>query len=388
MLVVIVAGAFNRVASKIMTEPMGAYSFFLSLWNSIVYTLVYFIILFSRIGLKITPRSHLSFPWRSLKVPENVGESRILRLWHRLPLIKLFIIMGFMDGLGNILGLMATPYISGPLTSLTSQAIVVFSMLSAVILLRTKYTLWQCLAALIVLAGAIICLIPDLTNLGGNDNTGEPATKQLLYSILMAVSTAPNAISFTLKEFVFDVKNDLDVFVVNSHSSMWGLILWPIFVPLTLLFDQTNGQNLWKYLGNAFMCFTSHTPDDGQPHHTSCSVDPWPWVIYMCVNLVFNISLLVLLKISSALQGFMAIKAILPISVLLFYINWPLIGSTDINFWILIGLAVVLTGLILFRLTTLWRDQMKGRAGCFSVIMPFGPFKPPPSLLEEDEFGE
>jgi hypothetical protein len=86
-------------------------------------------------------------------------------LWSNIPPIKLFIVMGLMDSIGSILGLIAfvikkcpfvfvrylistsslwksrTPYISGPMSSLMSQTIVAFSMLCALVILRTKFVL-------------------------------------------------------------------------------------------------------------------------------------------------------------------------------------------------------------------------------------------------------
>lgn len=49
----------------------------------------------------------------------------------------------------------------------------------------------------------------------------------------------------------------------------------------------------------------------------------------------------------SALQSFMALKAILPISVFMFYFDWPLIGSDNINQFTIYGLIVVMVGKLL-----------------------------------------
>jgi len=185
----------------------------------------------------------------------------------------------------------------------------------------------------------------------------------------MAISTLPNAISFTLKELVFMKKKDLDIFVVNSHTSLFQLVLWPIFVPLTLLFKQTGSQPLLIYVKHGFECFVGMTPDD---HSTQdCSSYPWPYVIYISINLLFNIVLLVLLKRASALLGFMAIKAILPLSVLLFYFKWPLIGPTSLNLFVVGGLIVILFGLGLFRYTTITKKRYPTESYCCSPWLPW-----------------
>jgi glycerol-3-phosphate acyltransferase PlsY len=101
---------------------------------------------------------------------------------------------------------------------------------------------------------------------------------------------------------------------------------------------------------------------------------PWPYLIYVAFNLAFNIVLLILLKKASALQGFMALKAIVPVTVLLFYFEWPLIGRSNVNLWILIGLAVIMVGLVLYRMFSNIQKEHKQYAGCFSVGLPCGKY--------------
>eukprot|EP01129_Flabellula_baltica_P007312 TRINITY_DN2826_c0_g1_i1.p1 TRINITY_DN2826_c0_g1~~TRINITY_DN2826_c0_g1_i1.p1 ORF type:complete len:237 (+),score=36.16 TRINITY_DN2826_c0_g1_i1:57-767(+) len=156
---VIALGASNRVAYKIMTQPMGNFSFFLGLFNAIGYTIVYGVILGVRMCCGVVPKEHLSYTWKH-KYADPEGKPK--GCWGSLPPIKYFIIMGFMDGLGNVMGLIAAPYISGPMISLMSQTIVLFSIICAVIILRTQYSYWQLWSAVIVLAGATVSLIPSI----------------------------------------------------------------------------------------------------------------------------------------------------------------------------------------------------------------------------------
>ena len=81
------------------------------------------------------------------------------------------------------------------MSSLMSQTIVIFSMICAVLFLGTKYTFWQLFSATIVAGGALICLFANWSS--------KFASEGFQYALLMAISTLPNAISFTLKEMVF-----------------------------------------------------------------------------------------------------------------------------------------------------------------------------------------
>jgi hypothetical protein len=256
-----------------------------------------------------------------------------------------------------------------------TQSIVIFSMICAIIILRTRYTYWQVWGALVILGGTFICLFANGLESGGG---------HVGYATIMLFSTLPNALSFTLKELVFKDRPKLDIFVVNSHGSMFQLILWPIFLPLTLLFNQTGGEPFGTYIKNGFLCFVGKyqfPPGSGY----DCSSMPWPFLVYIAFNLGYNIAILMLLKRASALQAFMAVKAVLPLSFLMFYFKWPLITTSPINGYIIAGLFVVIAGLVIYRLATVSKESNKTDrryTSCFSVWFslssesgPSGPLK-------------
>eukprot|EP01130_Rhizamoeba_saxonica_P016187 TRINITY_DN7435_c0_g1_i1.p1 TRINITY_DN7435_c0_g1~~TRINITY_DN7435_c0_g1_i1.p1 ORF type:complete len:416 (-),score=33.97 TRINITY_DN7435_c0_g1_i1:16-1263(-) len=359
LLMVIASGGINRVASKIMTVPMGDYSFFLGLFNAFMYVFLYGSILAVRIAIGAVPFEQLRWAWGGYISRVEPGEKRP---WYKQasPMFY-FIVMGLMDGLGNVTGLIATPHISGPMQSLMSQSILIFSILSCLIILRTKYTYWQVWGAFLVLCGATVSLIPTLMGDSGQTDLG--------FALLMAASTLPNAISFTLKELVFDLREDdgLDVFIVNTHASLFQLLLQPIFLPLSVLLGVTGTQSLPNYISNGFSCFVGITPIVST---LPCEYNPYPYLVYICVNLTFNILLLFLVKKASSLLSFMAIKAILPISVVLFYFKLPLLEPTKFSPYTIAGLIIILTGLVLYRITTI--IKMKYNLTCCSVYLPFG----------------
>jgi len=88
------------------------------------------------------------------------------------------------------------------------------------------------------------------------------------------------------------------------------------------------------------------------------------------MNIGYNIALLWLLKIASALQTFMASTAVLPVSVLLFYFKWPLLGSSPIDKFIIIGLVTIMVGLVGYRLTTHWKTKYPKQSTCCSCYLP------------------
>jgi drug/metabolite transporter (DMT)-like permease len=353
LLGVIISGACNRVASQVMAVSMNYYSFFIGLFNSIIYVVFYFSILLIRYLLKMVPGSDFEYVWKH-KYPEKT-------LWAKISPWKYFVIMGLMDGLGNILGLIAQPYLTGPVVSLMSQTIVLFSVICAVIILRTTYSFWQLWAVGLLICGVMFTLLPTFDN-------RHQLTGQFSWAILVAMSTLPNAISFTFKELMFREKPGLDIFIVNSHGSLFQLLFQPIFLPITLLFPGVLGPstNLLNFVHDGFGCFGGTTPHGDKK---TCVNNPYPYLIYAGFNLIFNILLLMVTKDASALLSFMAIKAILPISVILFLVNWPIIGSSAISNYDIIGLIIIIIALGLYRFFTVQKNDNNLR--CFSVRLPF-----------------
>jgi len=305
-----------------------------------------------RYKLGITPASDFSYVWK------HKYETKTL--WGKISPWKYFVIMGLMDGLGNILGLIAQPYLSGPVVSLMSQTIVLFSVICAIILLNTKYSFWQIWSVAFLLCGVMFTLIPTFS--GKNQLSGEAT-----WALLVAFSTLPNAISFTYKELLFREKPGLDIFIVNSHGSLFQLLFQPIFLPITLIFPGVLGpsSNLLQFVSDGFGCWVGVTPNLDKE---TCKNNPWPYLIYACFNLAFNILLLMVTKEASALYSFMAIKAILPISVILFLANWPIIGSSSISDYDIIGLLIIVLALGLYRFFTVQKNDYKLK--CCSVGCP------------------
>eukprot|EP01120_Amphizonella_sp_Union-15-10_P001745 TRINITY_DN11894_c0_g1_i1.p1 TRINITY_DN11894_c0_g1~~TRINITY_DN11894_c0_g1_i1.p1 ORF type:complete len:413 (-),score=20.58 TRINITY_DN11894_c0_g1_i1:17-1255(-) len=375
MFLCIASGGLNRVAGKIMTIPMGNFSFFLSLLNGVMYTITYWAILYFRVQIGAVPYDQLKFPYKrriqsrslNFQIQSQGSISKIsswMRFWNNLPPFKYFVLMGAMDGLGNIISLIAQPNVSGPMTILMNQTIILFSMIVSMILLNARYNYWQVWSCFTVIMGALV----SLTNTLAGHGTGQ---SKLFFCILMAGSNIPSAISFALKEKIFKMQPDLDVFVVNSLASTFQLVLWPVFVPITLLFDQTHGLPLLKYVEYGFKCFVGgvlpELPGNG---NQDCSPNPWPYFVYISINLFFNITLLVLLKSSSSLLAFLALTALLPVSVILFYFNWPLLGTTTIDSYAFIGLVMILVALVVYRLASVVKENFPDDSTCCSRWLP------------------
>ena len=387
---VLIAGGFNRVFYKILITPITnsadrlSYAFFLSTCNAIFYVLVYGTICYLRWLRGDLKHGSFSYPWSTKYFPPK----RNLFVT-TLPPLLCFVCIGAFDGLGGVLGLLAAPYISGVMISMMLQSIILFSMIASILLLKSRYSLWQIIGIFVVLCGAMLTLLPDI--LGGkltssSDVQVMSTRKYIGYHILMACSTFPHAISFTLREVLFVAHPELDVFIVNLHASLWQAILSPILITLTvsfnILLNQTQQQGFYDFLLNGMQCILlqrNRMPDNV----IQCSAlrkPLWPrlpislpYVCYITCNLCLNISLINLVKKASSLQSFMTLKAILPVAVTLFFFKWPMLDPQTPSLFVVGGLGIVLLGLVIFRQTTILRDYYRTAYGeeatyCFSML--------------------
>lgn len=428
----IAVSSANSVASKIVSVPYGGYSFFLGMWNSLAYVVVYFVILLLRLTvLKLTSWEQIAHVWSIQPEKHLENPSRLTWLLdfigRRLPHVRYFIAMGFLDGLAQILSWLAIPHLGGDVLVLTPQSSLFFIAFISMVVLGTRYTYWQCWSVIVVTGGVIISLAPDLTG----KSKGE-----LLYIFIMFFSPITWALSFVLKEKVFEdyaaayPGQKLDVFIVNSHSSLFQLVLQPIILPVAYVVQgpsMLNNLTLPVYMHQAFSCFlginstvANHThlaaPAIGtmdplflgssaasyhafpasatglaldhphayqNPHFdasygganaATCEYMPWPYVVYMVNNLIMNISFLFFLRNASTMMTFMVTKATIPLSILLFYLNWPpwnyvdpLLPAAKFSPYTIVGLVVIIFALVVYRLAT--NDQKEHNLSCFSFRM-------------------
>eukprot|EP00914_Ancora_sagittata_P029124 GHVO01057524.1.p1 GENE.GHVO01057524.1~~GHVO01057524.1.p1 ORF type:complete len:320 (+),score=29.81 GHVO01057524.1:151-1110(+) len=311
---------------------------------------------------------------------------RIRRWWNCQGAWRYFVLTGLCDAFGNILGFIAQPYLSGSLFSLMLQANIPFTALTSIILLRRKYTTNQVASLVFVVSGAMFALIPQFF---GGSCVGESChgMEALYYSLIAAISTLPNAISFCVKEKLFiayeqhqrEIEYDtvgvpvdgsntrgrnLDIFSVNSHGSLFQLAWTPVVLFINAFLGEYHNMPFLQYIWGGLKCMTGTTPENmhGCEEWGCCTYAPYAYGVYLVMNLAFNITLLALLKYGSALLGFVCMKAVLPISFILYaFIKWPLLDmSTEKpDTWKYISLAIVIVGTVWYRYASI--QAAKGR---------------------------
>jgi len=155
----------------------------------------------------------------------------------------------------------------------------------------------------------------------------------------------------------------MDIFVVNSMDSLFQLIFTLLFLPLVMVpgFGAVSFSDFPDYVNNGAHCLigTSLSPE------SSCSGMPWATMVYVCVNLSWNISILLLVKKGGAVLTFIALAVSLPIANLAFILDWPLLEGSGFHIpqgpLDLVALFVVLSGLIIYRVFSILQKKRLDR---------------------------
>ncbi|KAL8545059.1 hypothetical protein ACS0TY_005313 [Phlomoides rotata] len=297
----VVLGVGNRVLYKLALVPLKHYPFFLAQFATVGYVIVYFSILYLRYQAGKVTDEMLSLP--------------------QSPLIAI----GLLEALAAASGMAAGAILSGAAIPILSQSFLVWQLGLSYIFLGRKYRFNQLFGCFVVTVGVVITV-------ASGSGTGSLMDAGLFWSILMIISFFLQAADTVLKETIFlDAAQRLkggtmDLFVVNSFGSAYQALFICLLLPFL--------SNLW---GIPFTQLPSYLKDGAACSlnigvmTNRCDGAPLLPLLFVIVNMGFNISLLHLLKISSAVVSCLASTLSVPISVFLFTL--PLPSGTDPEFF-------------------------------------------------------
>ncbi|BFG30143.1 hypothetical protein CerSpe_164160 [Prunus speciosa] len=321
--VTVVLGVGNRVLYKLALVPLKHYPFFLAQLATFGYVIVYFSVLYLRYRAGIVTDEMLSMP----KAP--------------------FLAVGLLEALGAATGMAAGAILSGASIPVLSQTFLVWQILLSIIFLGRRYKVNQLLGCCFVAIGVII------TVASGSSAGHSLKEAGIFWSLLMIVSFLFQAADTVLKEVIFlDARQQLkgssvDLFVVNSFGSAFQAIFICLLLPfLSKLWGIPFGQ-LPNYLKDGAACFLNvGTLSNG------CDGAPLLPLLFVVVNMGFNISLLHLLKISSAVVSSLASTFSVPISVYVFTLPLPYLGvAASLPTGFVSGTIILVIGLLIYAWT-------------------------------------
>ncbi|CAL5434059.1 unnamed protein product [Camellia sinensis] len=323
--VTVVLGVGNRVLYKLALVPLKHYPFFLAQLATFGYVIVYFSILYLRYHAGIVTDEMLSLP----KAP--------------------FLAVGLLEALGAAAGMAAGAILSGAAIPILSQSFLVWQLLLSYIFLGRRYRFNQLLGCFLVAVGVII------TVASGSSAAGSLMQGGVFWSLLMIVSFLFQAADTVLKEVIFlnaaqQLKGrTVDLFVVNSYGSAFQALFIFLLLPFLSKLWGIPFYQLPNYLKDGAACFLNNgTISSG------CNGAPLLPLLFVIVNMGFNISLLHLIKISSAVVSCLASTVSVPISVFLFTLPLPYLGvASSLPPGFVAGAVVLLVGMLIYGSTPL-----------------------------------
>ncbi|KAK8595969.1 hypothetical protein V6N13_000637 [Hibiscus sabdariffa] len=307
--VTVVLGVGNRVLYKLALVPLKHYPFFLAQLATFGYVLVYFSVLYLRYHAGIVTDEMLSLP----KGP--------------------FLAVGLLEALGAATGMAAGAILSGASIPILSQTFLVWQILLSSIFLGRRYRVNQLLGCFLVAVGVII------TVASGSSTGYSLKEASIFWSLLMIVSFLLQAADTVLKG------GSVDLFVVNSYGSAFQALFICLLLPFLSKLWGIPFSQLPNYLKDGAACFLNL----GGTLSSGCDGAPLLPLLFVIVNMGFNISLLHLLKISSAVVSSLASTFSVPISVYVFTLPLPYLGvASSLPSGFVAGAIILVMGLLIY----------------------------------------
>ncbi|RCV46076.1 hypothetical protein SEVIR_9G507700v4 [Setaria viridis] len=327
----VVLAVMNRVLYKLALVPMKNYPFFLAQFATFGYVLVYFSILFIRFRAGIVTREMLALPKAQ------------------------FMLIGLLEALGAASGMAAAAMLPGPSIPVLSQSFLVWQLILSVLILGRKYRANQILGCLLVTAG-VISAVASRAN-------GGPFLSELnfFWPAVMMVSAAFQAAASIIKEFVFiDGAKRLegkrpDIFVVNSFGSGFQALFIFLLLPFLSNLKGIPFAELPAYLNRGAACFLNIGGNLKECHGA-----PLLPLLYITLNMAFNISALNLVKMSTAVVASLTSTLAVPLTIYVLSLPLPFLPEgTNLSTPFVIGAATLVLGLLLYNLPQKSADQVK-----------------------------
>ncbi|PIA52236.1 hypothetical protein AQUCO_01000245v1 [Aquilegia coerulea] len=300
----------NRVLYKLALVPMKEYPFFLAQVTTFGYVGIYFSILFMRYSAGIVTNEMLSIPKYC------------------------FVLIGILEALGVAAGMSAGAMLPGPAIPILSQTFLVWQLLFSTLILGRKYAFNQIVGCLLVAVGVVVAVTCG-------SNGGQLLSNiDIMWPALMIASSAFQAGASIIKG------KPLDIFVVNSFGSGFQALFVLLFMPFLSNMKGIPFAELPSYLRSGAACFLNIGNNV-----TGCDGAPLLPLLFIFTNMAFNIALLNLVKISSAVISSLAATLSVPLAIYVLALPLPYLPeASSLGPYFLIGSAVLVLGLILYNL--------------------------------------
>lgn len=320
---------FNRMAFRFVLVPMGRLTHLLSCTTNFVYILFFAAVVRYRLRSGSVNKNNWEFTFN--------GNGKWLMAGAGLAECTAFTLMPLF-----------ARNLPGSMLAVLSQSMIPFSMMFSIIAFQRSYSNLQYFGVAVVMLGIAVCSYPKAiadSALAGVGGAG--LGKFVFNSVGLLLSYSFIAGSFVFKEKCFrrftEEKGEgetLDGNVVNLTAAIWQCgalwVLWPFN------FKFITPMSPVEYFSAASTVFSS-------PSLSGVVALYWIANIYY-----LGTSLTLVSKLNSVIALLVGAVAV-PISALLFCLNWPVLGAETFSGYTVAGLLVIFGGLLIFNHKALGR---------------------------------
>jgi len=296
-----------------------------------------------------------------------------------------FLIMGALDAVCGYFVVIGGIKTSGPMQQLLNQAIIPVTMVGAFFILKERYSWIQGGGSLLIVGGVVVSLLPSL--LSKSDNSDNV----FFWNMFYLCQVIPFAASNVYKDIAFK-SVDMDVWYLQFWDVFWQSVFGTMLFPINTILPQPAHVSWSEIPGNmrdGGLCLIGQNLIVPDGSSTSCDLkgakqqcddceNAWViLIIYMAINVAYNVFILLVIKYGSATVLSIAQTVRLPLTNICFSFKF-IMGKnvTPFKGESVYGLLVILAGLISYRVGSLMKKKPEGgevESGTHRIIPHIGP---------------
>lgn len=307
----------------------------------------------------------------------KAGAGTITQAMRAMVSWRTYAALGALDALYNLFTGLTSPRTSPPLQNLLFQLPVPAAMLMTKIVWRsTRYKLGQYIGATVIVAGAVVSILPSLihpsaADSGASDPSDPGATPAptndlasvLIYTMGVLFYTAMSV----YKAHIVKAAPSLDFYFLSMCESVWCVVWGFAFVPMLWIphVGTDVPANTWQHFAAGARCMfggRGTAVSDGGDPSAQCARSVWAWALgWVGSNVAVSVLGLAVCQRGDAVLFNVVNSVQLPLSNLVFssaaIMTAALAAPFDRTVWA--GLALVCVGFAIYQFLPLERKKGK-----------------------------
>ncbi len=301
VVLVVALAVVNRILYRMALVPLENYVFFLAQFQTFAYVIAYVVVLAIQAKRQKLAPTAWQLPWQFR---------------------RMFLGIGFVEAVSALLSFIGAAKLPGVTVPLLSQTILVWQVVLVYLVLKRSLTWMQLVGVAGVVGGVALAAWPGNMAVPSIWTSVNPK-----YVCVYVFSCLFPAIDTLLKDRLFrkgkawQGGRDVDLFVVNTFGSASQAVFVFLLLPLV---TQSRGiplSGLGTHLAMGWDCFRGLTPACG----SDCAGAPLLPVLYVAVNLLFNISALNLISKAGNMVFSLVMSGIVPVTMWAFTLPIPVV---------------------------------------------------------------